>query len=97
MADYDNTNRGVLFPKTPESDKHPNYSGEINVEGKMYMISAWNKVSKTGNNYKSISITPKNEYTPKSQDQHASNYVPSHNISNDNFDQTPINLDDIPF
>ena len=94
MADFDNTNKGVLFPKTPESDRHPNYSGEINVEGKEYIISAWNKVSKAGNNYKSISITQKSEL-PQNYTEQSSNVQKEVNKHFE--DNQQINLDEIPF
>ena len=34
MAEYDNTNRGVLFRETDKkTDNHPDMTGEVNVEG----------------------------------------------------------------
>lgn len=60
MTEYNNENRGVLFQNTKkETEKHPDYTGELNVEGKEYWISGWKKVSKNGNPFVSLSIKPK--------------------------------------
>lgn len=61
MTEYDNTNRGALFQKEAKSDKHPNMSGNINVDGKEYWLSGWTKVSKAGAKYLSLAIKPKEE------------------------------------
>jgi len=59
---YDNTNSGALFKnKNKESDKHPDYRGSINVNGKDFWISSWLKTSKAGEKYMSISVQPKEE------------------------------------
>jgi uncharacterized protein (DUF736 family) len=70
MADYDNTNRGVLFKaKEKKSENSPAYTGNINVGGKEYKISAWVKESKnTGDKFFSISVSDPNDaggYQPK--------------------------------
>jgi uncharacterized protein (DUF736 family) len=65
---YDNTNRGALFrnnDKTEES--HPDYRGNINVDGTEYWLSAWLKTSKAGMKYMSLSIKPKNADTAQSK------------------------------
>lgn len=44
MSDFDNTNRGSIWPnKKKESDKHPDFTGEVNVEGREFWVSAWKK------------------------------------------------------
>ena len=41
MSEYDNTNRGVLFKNDrKESDSHPDYKGQINVDGTEFWLSA---------------------------------------------------------
>jgi hypothetical protein len=45
---YDNTNSGAIFKNDKKSDKHPDYSGKINVEGKEYEIALWVKDGKNG-------------------------------------------------
>ena len=59
MADFDNTDRGVLFKNDrKESDKHPDYKGNINVGGKEFWLSAWIKEGAKGK-FMSLSIQPK--------------------------------------
>jgi len=44
MQQYDNTNRGAIWNNSrKESDKHPDFTGSLNVEGKEYYVSAWRK------------------------------------------------------
>ena len=64
MTEYDNTNRGVLFKNDrKESEKHPDYKGNINVGGVEYWLSAWIKESAKGK-FMSLSIQPKEEQKP---------------------------------
>lgn len=59
MTEYDNTNRGALFRnKDRKSDKHPEYSGSVNVEGVDYWLSGWIKEGKNGKFF-SLSLKPK--------------------------------------
>lgn len=60
MADFDNTNRGVLFKNQKKTtDKHPDYNGSINVDGKEMWLSAWIKESKNGGKFMSLSVQDK--------------------------------------
>ena len=44
MADYDNTNRGSIWKnEKKETEKHPDFTGSLNVEGKEFWISAWKR------------------------------------------------------
>jgi uncharacterized protein (DUF736 family) len=62
MSDYDDTNRGALFrEKDKLSEKHPDYSGSLNVGGTEYYISGWLKESKAGQKFMSLSVKPKSE------------------------------------
>ena len=55
---YDNTNSGALFKNTrKDSDKHPDYKGTINVEGKDYDIAAWLRESKKGERFMSLKVS----------------------------------------
>lgn len=57
---YDNTNQGALFRnKKKVQDNHPDYTGTINVNGVEYWLSSWMKISKIGEKYMSMSLTPK--------------------------------------
>jgi uncharacterized protein (DUF736 family) len=58
MAEYDNTNRGSLFiQENKQTEKSPDFSGNLNVEGKEYRLSAWKRTSKTGKKFLSVSIS----------------------------------------
>ena len=48
MADYDNTNTGVLFKNESDNEKAPMYKGKINVDGKDYELAAWIREGKSG-------------------------------------------------
>ena len=44
MADYDNTNRGSIWKNDKkETDKHPDFTGSLNVDGVEYWVSAWKR------------------------------------------------------
>ena len=58
--DYDNTNRGVLFRNDrKETEKHPDFTGSIDVGGVDHYLSAWIKESKQGKKFFSLSVTAK--------------------------------------
>lgn len=72
MAEYSNENRGVLFKNDrKETDKHPDYRGNINVDGAEFWLDAWIKTSKKdGSKFMSLSIKPKEaraQSTPQPQ------------------------------
>ena len=69
MADYDNTNRGVLFKNDrKEKDSHPDYKGSINIGGEEFWLSAWIKDGNKGK-FMSLSVSPKEEQAPKKATQ----------------------------
>jgi len=56
MSQYDNTNRGQIWPNDKkETENHPDFKGSINVEGKEYWVSAWKR--KDGANPKAPSLS----------------------------------------
>lgn len=61
MSNFDNTNRGILSRnKNKTEDKHPEFSGSLNVDGTDFWLSAWVKESsKDGSKFFSLSIKPK--------------------------------------
>lgn len=86
MADYDNTNRGVLFKNDrKEKDSHPDYKGNINVGGEEFWLSAWIKEGNKGK-FMSLSISPKEEQQKPAQTKQAAKPAPA-----------ASDLDDIPF
>ena len=62
MAEYDNSNRGVLFRNQNKTeDKHPDFNGSINANGVDYWLSGWVKESKEGKKFFSLSVKPKEQ------------------------------------
>ena len=59
MSDYDNTNKGAMFPNRykEDGDKRPDHTGNLDVDGKEFKIAAWQSTSKAGNSYLSIRLT----------------------------------------
>lgn len=93
MADYDNANRGVLFKNDrKESDKHPDYKGNINVNGVEFWLSAWIKEGAKGK-FMSFSIQPKVVPADGSISQRAMPKGPAPRAPAHNADMN----DDIPF
>lgn len=65
---YDNTNKGVLFKNAEkETDKHPDYRGDIDIDGKKFWLSAWINTSSKGNKYMSLAVKPKDEQAPQQE------------------------------
>jgi hypothetical protein len=61
MTDYDNNMRGVLFKNDrKDSDRHPDYKGNAEVDGVHYWLSAWIKDGKSGK-FMSLAFTPKTD------------------------------------
>jgi uncharacterized protein (DUF736 family) len=62
---YDNTNGGALFPNDKkQKESHPDYRGNINVDGTEYWIKGWKKTAKTGMRFLSLSLTKKEDTQP---------------------------------
>ena len=60
MTQYDNTNSGALFKNSrKETEKHPDYTGSLNVDGHDHRLSAWLKTDKNGNKFMSLSVKRK--------------------------------------
>jgi hypothetical protein len=61
QQEYDNTDRGVLFKNDrKETDNHPDYTGQINVGGCEFWLSAWIKDGRKGK-FMSLSVKPKED------------------------------------
>ena len=61
-------NSGVLFKNDKkDKDSHPDYKGNITVDGKNYWLSAWIKTGKNGR-FMGLAVNPKDEnYEPAKQ------------------------------
>ena len=60
---YDNTNRGILARNDRrEKDTHPEFAGNINIDGVEYWLSGWVKERKDGTGkFFSLSVRPKEQ------------------------------------
>lgn len=77
---YDNTNSGAAFKVSSAHPKAPAYSGPLNVEGKDFEISIWEKTSKAGKPFLYIKVgepREKKSYTPDAHNKSKANgYAP---------------------
>lgn len=108
MTDYDNTNRGVLFQEQDKkTDKSPDYTGKLDVNGKEYRLAGWKQLGKSGKPFLSLIISEpqKKEQSGYDTFKQAGEAVKAKQdtpVSNEEMDSLissgePINLDDIPF
>lgn len=88
---YDDSYSGILFRnETKKSEKSPDFSGDLNIDGKPHRIVGWFRVGKSGKKFISLKAEPKDESesrrgaTPARQQSHPA-WVPTEN------------LDDVPF
>ena len=67
---YDNSNSGVLFRnEKKQTEKHPDFTGSINSEGREFFLSAWVNETKDGRKYFKLSLSPKDEKPAPKQEQ----------------------------
>lgn len=67
---YDNTDRGVLFKNDKKShENQPDYTGNLNVQGVEFYLSAWLKTAESGRKYMSLAVTPRDDKQPKKRDK----------------------------
>jgi hypothetical protein len=65
VADYDNTNRIVLFKNDKDgNESRPDMTGTLDVEGVEYRVSVWKRESASGNKFLSGAIQLKEERAP---------------------------------
>ena len=66
---YDNTNKGALFlAKERKTEKHPNMTGKVNIDGKDFSLSAWSNTSKKGEKYLALKVSDFKPHDPKKQE-----------------------------
>lgn len=97
MADYDNTNRGVLFHESAKTkETSPDYTGSINVDGKELRLAGWKKTGKSGVPFLSLSVSePREKQSGYDSFQEAGAKFKKDDALEDITDT--ISLDDIPF
>ena len=85
---FDPTNRGALFANDKKGNPaRPDYTGDCNVDGVEYRLSAWKKQSKGGMGYLSISFQKKEGQAPKP--------APKQQVTEDNWGTADLN-DELP-
>lgn len=75
---YDNTNKGILGKNTRKTeDTHPPYSGNCNIDGVEYWVSAWIKQKKDNPEERFFSLVfKKKQPKPGQQNQPQDDSIP---------------------
>lgn len=79
MADFDQTNRGVLFvnDKKAPGSKQPDRTGSLNVEGVEYFFDGWIKKSAAGAPFMSVSVKRKDKQPGQAPQQQPQRQAPA--------------------
>ncbi len=65
MPEYDNNMTGVLFfEPEKQSEKHPDYTGSVEIDGKKLRLAGWAKRSQSGKDLVSLKVS---EFQPRSE------------------------------
>lgn len=82
--EYDNTNTGALFKaKEQKTDKHPGYTGTLNVGGVEYWLAGWVKEDRNRNKYFSLSVKAKEQAAPEKREERPKERPTIHDIESD--------------
>jgi uncharacterized protein (DUF736 family) len=64
---------GALFKNDrKETENHPDYTGDVLVNGTSFWINGWKKQDRNGNSFLSLSFKPKDQMRPASKSAPAS-------------------------
>lgn len=99
MADYDDTNSGVLFSNDKKSEKAPDWTGKFNYNGEEFKLAGWVRISNnTGKEFISLKV---DTYEPESKGKESDSWKQARERFKKDEEpleqQSEINLDDIPF
>ena len=47
----------LFFNNRKSKENHPDYTGRVQLEGKLYRIAGWKRTTKTGSGYLSLRVT----------------------------------------
>ena len=99
MSDYDNTNRGVLFKNEEKrSERGPDYSGSLNVDGVEFFLDAWIKVAQSGRKFMSVSVKLKDKQASARHAPQRSAPPPKDTRTHGERKRAPFeDMDDVPF
>lgn len=88
---YDETNRGVLFKnEDKKSDKHPDYSGRLNVDGVEYFFDGWRKTSESGRQFLSVSVKRKQQRQAEEPQPSKAQRAKAFQAGGDDFEDPPF-------
>lgn len=90
---YDNTNKGSLFYSEKKTEKHPDMTGIINVNGVEYQISGWKQISAKGNEYLTLKI--QDSYKNKKNSPNIKEDIKDKKIKTDSKEEEE-DIDDMP-
>jgi hypothetical protein len=91
MADYDDKNRGSIWKNEKKTtDKHPDFTGSLNVDGKDYWVSAWKRKEGASDRSPALSFSVKPK-DGKPMDATSSRVSVAHSQDSDSL------RDEIPF
>ena len=94
---YDNTNRGVLFPEQEKkTDKSPDYTGKINIDGKDLRLAGWKQQSANGKVFLSLSVS-EFEQKQENRGRQSDDWQAAREKFKKDDGGEPVSLDDIPF
>jgi len=92
--EYDNTNRWSLFKNDDrKTDKHPEYSGTLNVDGVEFWLSGWIKEGKKGKFFSGSIKRKDNQMAGLRDELSKPQAAPSRGKGPDPLDEIPFNME----